>query len=223
MNFNNFSFVLIGTFLALSVTIKAEPKISEELSHAFMAQQQRALNHVKDVSEFKKDLKPLADRNDPVAQFYYAMLLEGELSNDLRIRYLQASANEGCAGAAGVVAMHYLKVNKAMGRFWLMHAAENGDAMSQVTVASTYLSGENGFKKDPVASYGWLLLASEQTYDLGLLSMININVHTGAKEYSQEVERAGKSYYLDLKKKYGIKPFYMCGQSLPGNNRVSGK
>ena len=217
---------LIYTLLILSLQwplcLHAAPVISQQLRDAFARQQQRAQANNQDMNAFKNDMKDLADKGDPVAQFYYAVLNDSDNPyTPENLKYLQNSANGGCAGAAGLIAMYYSTKNKGMGKYWLEYAAKNGEANSQFMIAMNYFSGENGYIKDPAASYGWLLLASAQVYSKGLQSQIEMILFNMNGQYSKEQISKGKKIYSEHRKKYEIQPFHICGQMLPGNDRLS--
>ena len=116
--------------------------------------------------------------------------------------------------------MYYTTKNKKMGRYWLEYAARNGEANSQITVAANYMSGENGYRKDLVKSYAWLLLASDQVYSKALQLQIEMMLFNMERQLKSDQVLKGKQLYSELRKKYGIQPFYNCGQIAPANDRL---
>lgn len=203
----------------LPVSIQAAPAVSKELREAMSRQQQRALNNNKDLTAFKNELKPLADKGDPVAQFFYAVT-SGHPFTKSNLKYLHASANEGCAGSAGIIAMYYAEKNSAMGRYWLQYAAKNGDGNSQLTLGLNYFKGLNGFAKMPVKGYAWLLHSRDQIYSRAAQLTVEMMLMQLNPDISNKLKSEGQKYYLKLKKKYPVKPYYLCGQMIPGNDRI---
>ena len=66
-----------------------------------------------------------------------------------------------------------MKQDKEKAFFWLLRAAEQGEAESQYNVAVMYAKGE-GVKQNDSSAHEWMRKSAEQGYELAVNEMKNL-------------------------------------------------
>lgn len=116
-----------------------------------------------------KELRPLADDGDPVAQYLLGSVLANAKPplHDLAQAeaWLMKSAAQGNIAAMrdlGQLYLYYRKpADRAAGEQWLLAGADRGDAQSQHLLGVIYLDAEGADRK-PAEACKWLLLAAQR-------------------------------------------------------------
>ena len=213
-------YIVILFTLAKVDFVLATPVVTEELQEILYRQAERVSNGNYDLTAYRGELVNLADRNDPVAQFLYSAVSVAEnIYDELVEKYLHASAKNGCAGSAGILAIVSLSKDKFdIGLMWLRFAARNGDAVSQLTLGQSYIDGNLGLAKDVVEGFAWQLMAIEQTFSKAIYGQLELS-RISNRQFFENPEV--QSRYKTLKKRIGVHPFYACGQTLLTNDRNS--
>jgi thioredoxin-related protein len=105
-----------------------------------------------DISEKLKSYKLMAHKGSKEAQFLVGVSSKDEVE---RIKWLKKSESQGCIGASGVLALHYLEKNNTKeGLKKLRFAAQNGDIGSQHVLAKILEEGKVT-EQDLKESYVW--------------------------------------------------------------------
>jgi hypothetical protein len=207
----------LAIFLACLVVptiATAQVEQSAELKEVLARQAARAQRRERGLGEFQQELQPLAEAGEPVAQFYLGTMLAGP-NPGAAIPYLTASANAGCAGAAGILAVYSWATKTGRGDEWLERAISGGDAASMYVRATKHWRGDDGFTKSTAEALAWAELARARSYSSGLTPEIErmIGVLRAAATPDEVAESAARFEALD--RQYPKHPFYVCGQSVP--------
>jgi hypothetical protein len=131
------------------------------------------------------------------------------------IPYLTASANAGCAGASGILAVYSWATGAGRGDELLERAIRGGDAASMYVRATKHWRGDDGYAKSTAEALAWAELAHERSYSKGLTpetERMMTALRAGAT--AEEVAEASARFEA-LDAEYPKQPFYVCGQSVP--------
>jgi TPR repeat protein len=193
---------------------KADVQPSEEMKQVMRAQATRVQRGEKSLDEFRNALRQPAESGDPVAQFMLATLLM-EQDREGAMKLMTSSAEKGCAGAAGVLAMYSFSQNSLDAEEWLRRAVDGGDAASMMMRSSFYYRGDRGHGRSLSDALAWAQLAKARSHNRGLSVGVEQFIEKLRSEMSdQQISRA--SVLLpELEQKYPQRAFYVCGQSTP--------
>lgn len=148
--------VVTATALLLSVSVVAGPL--EDGSAAYRD---------KDYAKAVELWQPLADRGDPMAQYYLGTLYaEGngvQRDDEAAFKLFLRAANRGNAAAQYNVGASYsagvgVKKSDADAAKWFQRAANQGMAFAMLNLGLLYAAG-NGVPQDNVEAFKWLELA----------------------------------------------------------------
>lgn len=211
--------LMMTSIFIFSGAVQSAPEFSPGVRDAFRKMQERVKSGNREKDTLIKDLTPLAEGGDPVAQFFVALLTPpSQMDRKTRLKYLHQSASAGCAGAAGVIGGYALEENKTtQALYWLKFAAKEGDGFSKVLLANLYLDGKDGMKQDMAEGYAWLLLAKEHAVpqSAGMAAQMKLLQLESDSRIDAEIRHVAESRYRDLAKEYVVQPVYPCGQSVP--------
>ena len=200
---------LLGATMAAA---QVEP--SAEVQAALDRQKERAQRRERGLGPFQEELRPLAEAGDAVAQFLLGTMLVGP-DPSTAIPYLTRSAEAGCAGSAGLLAVYSWATGKGGGDEWLEHAISGGDAASMFMRATMHWRGDQGFEKSTGEALAWAELARARSYSSGLTPEIERMIGALRAAATPEEAAAGAAQFETLDSQYPKKPFYVCGQSVP--------
>ena len=207
---------LVGVLACALVPAIAPAQVeqSAELKEVLARQAERAQRRERGLAEFQQELLPLAEAGEPVAQFYLGTMLVGG-NPGAAIPYLTASANAGCAGAAGILAVYSWASGAGRGEELLERAISGGDAASMYLRATKHWRGDDGFAKSTAEALAWAQLAHERSYSKGLTPETErMMAALRSAATSDEVAEAAARFEA-LDSQFPKKPFYVCGQSVP--------
>src|SRR5512139_481470 len=145
----------------------AQVQPSAEVQAAIDRQKERAQRRERGLDAFREDLQPLAEGGEPVAQFLLGTMLVGQ-DPVAAVPYLTRSAEYGCAGAAGLLAVYSWSSGTSGGDAWLERAIGGGDAASMFVRATMHVRGDEGFEKSTAEALAWAELARARSYSSGL-------------------------------------------------------
>lgn len=166
------------------------------------------------MDEFRDALRQPAASGDPVAQFMLATLLM-EQDRQGAMGLMKDSAEKGCAGAAGVLAMYYFSQNSADGEDWLTRAVDGGDAAAMMMRSTLYHRGDRGYAKSLPDALAWAQLAQARSHNRGLSVGLEQFGATLRRDMSDEQISRAAALLLQLEQKHPQRAFYLCGQSTP--------
>ncbi|HEY3517043.1 MAG TPA: hypothetical protein VGL98_08340, partial [Gammaproteobacteria bacterium] len=119
----------VAACLAVPLIAAAQVEPSADVQAALDRQKERAQRRERGLGPFQQELRPLAEAGEPVAQFLLGTMLVGP-DPTTAIPYLTASAEAGCAGSSGLLAVYSWATGKGGGDEWLDRAISGGDAAS---------------------------------------------------------------------------------------------
>jgi TPR repeat protein len=189
---------------------------------------QLVTNHINVLSQGKHDdpefisgLRTLANENHRESQFFLGtQVFTGAIDGEEGIKWLHRAEGNGCAGAAGAIGQMYfggmhVPKNEAMGLQWLRSAAERGELMSQVFLASLYASGAYGIPKDLARAYSWMYQASKAGTDKPEIALLTGSLMNWEKNLSPDQVREARKMADARAEKIGGVPRYFCAQMIP--------
>jgi hypothetical protein len=192
----------------------AQVEQSAEVKAVLERQAQRAQRRERGLMEFQQELLPLAEGGDPVAQFLLGTMLAGP-APATAIPYLTASAEAGCAGAAGILAAYAWATGAGRGDALLERAISGGDAASMYVRATKHWRGDDGFAKSTAEALAWAQLAHARSYSKGLTPEAERMIEALRSGATPEEAAEAAARFEALETQYPKKPFYVCGQSVP--------
>jgi hypothetical protein len=201
-----------SSLLAPSIAAQVEP--SAEVQAAIDRQKERSQRRERGLAAFQDELRPLAEAGEPVAQFLIGTMLVGR-DPVAAIPYLTRSAEYGCAGAAGLLAVYSWSSGQGGGDAWLERAISGGDAASMFVRATMHMRGDEGFEKSTAEALAWAELARARSYSSGLTPEIERLIGALRSSASADDTAAAAARFEALDSQYPKKPFYVCGQSVP--------
>jgi TPR repeat protein len=191
----------------------AQVEPSAEVQAALGRQKERSQRRERGLDAFQGELRPLAEAGDPVAQFLIGTMLVGR-DPVTAIPYLTRSAEHGCAGAAGLLAVYSWSSGKGGGE-WLERAVSGGDAASMFVRATLHMRGDRGFEQSTAEALAWAELARARSYSSGLTPEIERMIGALRSAATADDAAAAAARLEALDNHYPRKPFYVCGQSVP--------
>jgi TPR repeat protein len=195
----------------------AEPRAptpSVEMTRALAAQSARVQAGSKGTVEFVADLRNVASKGDPVAQFMLAMLLMGSEKNQA-MALLRSSANGGCVGALGALGVALAPTYPDQARQLIMNAATKGDTGSQLALAALYRGGTLGYKKSIPDAYAWATVAQNNAPTSSMQKLAANQAADITVSYVKSDIDRGLARYLQISREVRKQEFYLCGFSLP--------
>jgi hypothetical protein len=198
----------------MPITAPAQVEPSAQLQAVLERQAQRAQRRERGLGAFQQELLPLAESGEPVAQFLLGTMLVGQ-NPGTAIPYLTASAEAGCAGAAGILASYARATGTGRGDEWLERAIGGGDAASMFVRATMHWRGDDGFTKSTAEALAWAELARARSYSRGLTPETERMIAALRATATPEESAAAEVRFEALDSQYPKKPFYVCGQSVP--------
>ena len=192
----------------------AQVEPSAEVQAAIGRQKERSQRRERGLAAFQEELRPLAEAGEPVAQFLLGTMLVGQ-DPVAAIPYLTRSAEYGCAGAAGLLAVYSWSSGNGGGDAWLERAISGGDAASMFVRATMHVRGDQGFEKSTAQALAWAELAHARSYSSGLTPEIERMIGALRSSASPDDVAAAAARFEALDSQYPKKPFYVCGQSVP--------
>jgi len=205
--------VLAASF-AVPRIAAAQVEPSAEVQAAIDRQKERSQRRERGLDAFREELRPLAEAGEPVAQFLLGTMLVGR-DPVSAIPYLTRSAEYGCAGAAGLLAVYSWSSGKGGGDEWLERAISGGDAASMFVRATMHMRGDEGFEKSTAEALAWAELARARSYSSGLTPEIERMLGALRAAATPDEATAGAARFEALDSQYPKKPYYVCGQSVP--------
>jgi len=205
--------VVAASLVAPSI-VAAQVEPSADVQAAIDRQKERSQRRERGLAAFQEELRPLAEAGEPVAQFLLGTMLVGQ-DPVSAIPYLTRSAEYGCAGAAGLLAVYSWSSGKGGGDEWLERAISGGDAASMFVRATMHMRGDEGFEKSAAEALAWAELARARSYSSGLTPEIERLIGALRSSASPEDVAAASARFDALDSQYPKKPFYVCGQSVP--------
>jgi TPR repeat protein len=192
----------------------AQVEPSAEVQAALDRQKERAQRRERGLAPFQEELRPLAEAGEPVAQFLLGTMLVGS-DPTTAIPYLTASAERGCAGSAGLLAVYSWATGKGGGDEWLERAIAGGDAASMFVRATLHMRGDEGFEKSPAEALAWVELARARSYSSGLTPEIERMIGALRSGATPDEAATAAARFEALDSQFPKQPFYVCGQSVP--------
>lgn len=192
----------------------AQVEPSAEVQAALDRQKERAERRERGLEPFREELRPLAEAGEPVAQFLLGTMLVGA-DPAAAIPYLTASAEDGCAGAAGLLAVYSWASGKGGGDEWLDRAISGGDAASMFVRATLHMRGDQGFEKSTAEALAWAELARARSYSSPLTNGIEGMIGELRSGATPDEAAAAATRFEALDVQFPKRPFYVCGQSVP--------
>jgi hypothetical protein len=192
----------------------AQVQPSAEVQAAIDRQKERSQRRERGLDAFREELRPLAEAGEPVAQFLIGTMLVGQ-DPVSAIPYLTRSAEYGCAGAAGLLAVYSWSSGTGGGDAWLDRAIRGGDAASMFVRATLHMRGDEGFEKSTAEALAWAELARARSYSSGLTPETERLIGALRSAASPDEAAAAAARFEVLDSQYPKKPFYVCGQSVP--------
>jgi hypothetical protein len=206
--------------LSLSMAIpalSAEPGVpapSVEMTQALAAQSARVRAGSRGTVELTADLKNVASKGDPVAQFMLATLLLGTDKNHA-MSLLRSSADAGCVGAMGALGVALAPTDPDQARQLILNAATKGDTGSQLALSALYRGGTLGYEKSIPDAYAWATVAQNNAPTSSMRQLAANQVADISVSYVQSDIERGVARYLQISRKVRKQNFYLCGFSLP--------
>ena len=205
---------VVAACLIVPLIAAAQVAPSAEVQAALDHQKERAQRRERGLAPFQEELRPLAEGGDAVAQFLVGTMLAGA-DPGAAIPYLTRSAEAGCAGSAGLLAVYSWASGKGGGEEWLERAISGGDAASMFMRATMHWRGDQGFEKSTAEALAWAELARARSYSSGLTPEIERMLGALRSAATPEEAAAGATRFEALDSQYPKKPYYVCGQSVP--------
>jgi hypothetical protein len=209
--------LLLAAFAASLIVPKiaaAQVEPSAEVQAALDNQKERAQRRERGLAAFQEELRPLAEAGEPVAQFLLGTMLVGP-DPTTAIPYLTASAEAGCAGSSGLLAVYSWATGKGGADEWLERAISGGDAASMFVRATLHMRGDEGFERSTAEALAWAELARARSYSSGLTPEIERMIGALRSGATPDETAAAASKFESLDSQFPKKPFYVCGQSVP--------
>ena len=206
--------VAFAAWLIVPKLAAAQVEPSAEVQAALDRQQERAQRRERGLGPFQEELRPLAEAGEPVAQFLLGTMLVGP-DPVTAIPYLTRSAEKGCAGSAGLLAVYSWATGKGGGEEWLERAISGGDAASMFVRATMHVRGDEGFEKSTAEALAWAELARARSYSRGLTPEIERMIDALRSGATPDETTAAATRFEALDGQFPKKPFYVCGQSVP--------
>lgn len=216
MRIARFSLVLavVAVSFVVPAIATAQVQPSAEVQAAIDRQKERSQRRERGLDAFREELRPLAEAGEPVAQFLLGTMLVGQ-DPVAAIPFLTRSAEYGCAGAAGLLAVYSWSSGTSGGDGWLERAIGGGDAASMFVRATMHMRGDEGFEKSTAEALAWAELARARSYSSGLTPEIERLIGALRSSASADDAAAAAARFEALDSQYPKKPFYVCGQSVP--------
>ena len=192
----------------------AQVEPSTEVQAALDRQKERSQRRERGLDAFQEELRPLAEGGDAVAQFLIGTMLVGR-DPVTAIPYLTRSAEHGCAGAAGLLAVYSWSSGKGGGDEWLERAISGGDAAAMFVRATLHMRGDQGFEQSTAEALAWAELARVRSDSSGLTPEIERMIGALRSAATADDAAAAAARLEALENQYPKKPFYVCGQSVP--------
>ena len=192
----------------------AQVEPSADVQAAIDRQKERSQRRERGLAAFQEELRPLAESGEPVAQFLLGTMLVGQ-DPVSAIPYLTRSAEYGCAGAAGLLAVYSWSSGTGGGDAWLERAISGGDAASMFVRATMHMRGDEGFEKSTAEALAWAELARARSYSSGLTPEIERLIGALRSSATPDDAATAAARFETLASQYPKKPFYVCGQSVP--------
>ena len=147
----------------------------------------------KDYEATYRFFKPLADQQDPKAQFGLGLLYRNGLGvrRDLRkaYDYYKAASEQGYAKAQynlGILILYLAKNNDKFDAqnavAWLKLAAQQDVARAQYHLGMFYWNGQHGLEYDRVAAYMWITLSASNFYQQAATQLKSMKKNMSASE-----------------------------------------
>lgn len=163
--------------------------------------------------ELRRRLKQLADSNDPVAQYIFAVTYLHEVSG-VAMALLTNSARAGCPAAATLMSTQFEEdVDVAERLYWLRKAASGGDASAQLLLSLAYSSGTKGVRLSNASAYAWLSLAERQTYSKTQKTIIDTLKVTMLVNLEEKENEEAHHMIKGLMELVPVIPEHPCGQA----------
>ena len=205
---------VLGAALVVPSLAAAQVEPSADVQAAIDRQKERSQRRERGLAAFQEELRPLAESGEPVAQFLLGTMLVGQ-DPVSAIPYLTRSAEYGCAGAAGLLAVYSWSSGTGGGDAWLERAISGGDAASMFVRATMHMRGDEGFEKSTAEALAWAELARARSYSSGLTPEIERLIGALRSSATTDDAAAAAARFETLASQYPKKPFYVCGQSVP--------
>ena len=167
---------------------------------------------------FIKALIPEAEAGDPVAKFFLGGMFLSSDSDSYKNQaheLLRESAEDGCAGAAGILGVQLMKTDPPASYKWLSQAAEAGDTSSMLFLSAVYLNGNSSIQRNEAKALAWAEHAAAQANSdfmkftaQQLTSRINTSIQESTKHEAETL-------LTELQIKQPKQEPYICGQSTP--------
>jgi hypothetical protein len=158
-----------------------------------------AAYHEKDYAKAAGSWRPLAEKGDAEAQYYFGTLFaEGkgvEQSDSTAFMWFERAANGGNAAAQYNVGASYaagtgVAKSYADAAKWFRRAADQGMVFAQVNLGLLYAAG-NGVPQDNVEAFKWLELAFRRLPAGGTaMDVAHAMQDVGAKMTREEIDEA---------------------------------
>lgn len=196
------------------------PVVSNELLNILTAVEQRLKNKETDPGTLKSDLQRLADKEDPIAKFFLAVMFKPSDERAMKT-LLYESASGGCAGAASLLGMLLMKENEEGGLAWLTLGANSGDSTGQMMLGIFFLRDLSNISRNKASAYAWLKLAIRQTYSSGQKAAISLQLLNLENTLTASERNDAFARYNELQQQIAVVPDHICGQSLPSRDQGS--
>ena len=210
----HFVIAVVAASLVVPKLAAAQVQPSAEVQAAIDRQKERSQRRERGLDAFREELRPLAEAGEPVAQFLIGTMLVGP-DPVAAIPYLTRSAEYGCAGAAGLLAVYSWSSGTGGGDEWLERAISGGDAASMFVRATMHMRGDEGFEKSTAEALAWAELARARSYSSGLTPEAERLITALRSSATPDDAAAAAARFEALDNQYPKKPFYVCGQSVP--------
>lgn len=165
-----------------------------------------------DPQQFIGQVRAIADRGDPSAQFLIAMLAmkqDRELAKD----FFSRSAMKGCSGSEmglAVVAMLEHHTEEGVRRFWA--AASKGDVSAYAAIAGMHERGDYEFERSLPKAYAWAKLAADESPSKGARMAMEDAMRRIDSGMSGAQREEAAVAYTDISRRFPKVKYFFCGQ-----------
>ncbi len=207
---------LLAAFCACcTCAVGAAQTISPEFVNLLKDTEAQRRSGANDPQQFLGQVRTIAERGDPSAQFLIALLAMKQ-DRELAKTYFSRSVAKGCWGSEmglGIIAMIEHRPDEGVRRF--KAAASKGDVSAYAAISGLHERGDNGFERSLPKAYAWAKLAVDQSPSMG--------ARAAAQEAMRKLDNAmvaaqreqAAAVYADISRKYPKVKYFFCGQVNP--------